>query len=228
MRSIFVGSLLLLGATSLGAQEDSTARRDSLLERERRRIGGEAASRKPERTLDAASARRRTVTVALGVTAPADWLDIDGGDGLTMGTAAGPRLGVDVAWPRWPGADLAASLRVARAAPRVDDGELAGDPGGVTTVDLLVGVERPVGSSVRLRAAVGGAWIGGPANVDPWETDSQFAPAADLSAALRVPGFPAGWLAAGASAMRYSGVSTSANSNAGMVLRPWIEVRYAF
>jgi hypothetical protein len=225
MRSILLGSLLLLGADMLGAQEDSTARRDSLLERERRRIGGEATSRKPERTLDAAPARRRLVTLALGTVGPGDWLEVAGGDGLTMGTAVGVRLGADVTWPRWRETDVAASLRVTRAQPRVDGDELAGDAGGVTTVDLLVGLDRAIGARTRLRAAVGGALIMGP-DVDPWRSDDALSPALDLSASLAVSG---PWsVALGANAMRYGGVSTSADSNAGMVLRPWLEVRYAF
>lgn len=225
MRSILLGTLLLLGAGSLGAQADSTARRDSLLERERRRIGGEATSRKPERTPDEEAPRRRSVALALGAVGPGDWLEVAGGDGLTMGTAVGLRLGADVTWPRWRETDLAASLRVTRAQPRVDGDELAGDAGGVTTVDLLVGLDRAVGARTRVRAAVGGAFVLGP-DVDPWGADDAVSPVLDVSASLNVNG---PWsVALGASAMRYSGVSTSAESNAGMVLRPWLEVRHAF
>jgi hypothetical protein len=233
MRTILpVLLLLLLAAGALGAQEDSTARRDSLarrdsarMAREGRRIAGEAASRKPERTADDAAVRRRTVSAALGLVGPGDWLEVEAGDGLTMGTGIGLRVGVDATWPRWKMTDLAASLRVSRAQPRLDGDELAGDAGGVTAVDLLVGVERIVGARTRIRAAVGGALVLGP-DVDPWGNDSALSPAADASIALRVSG---PWsIALGAGAMRYSGVSTSAESNAGMVLRPWGEVRYAF
>ena len=230
MRKLLFAASLVLAAAPLRAQEDSTARRDSILERERRRIRGEAGSRVATDGAgdEVVPERRRTIALAAGLVGGGTWLDVEGTIGTSMQTGIGPRVGAEVSWPSFTRADFVVSARVVRAAARANDYDLAGDPGAVTTLDLLGGIDWVVSERARVRAAAGGAWVHGPEDIDPWKRDAAIAPAIDLSGALRIGGDSRWWLAAGVQAMRYSGVSTSASSEAGMVMRPWLEVRRAF
>lgn len=203
MRRLLTGALLLLiGAAPLGAQQDAPAD----------------------------GPRRRSVALALGVVGPATWLEMFEGAGITMRTDVGIRAGVEATFPGFRLADVALVARVARAAPAAKDRELAGDPGAVTTLELLGGVDWLLGGRGRVRAAAGAALVQGPDDVDPWASDDALAPAADLSFSWRATRGGDWWVAVGANALHYSGVATAnpVPGSAGTVLRPWLEVRRAF
>src|SRR5690349_6971892 len=108
MRTTILAALLL-GAAPLAAPQDSTSR-DSLLAREQRRIQGERLSEVPTATPAVVSARQRRIAVALGVVGPADWLEVEGGNGLTMSTGPGVQASLDAAWPKFRRLDLTGTL----------------------------------------------------------------------------------------------------------------------
>lgn len=230
MRFLLTAGLLLVAASTLGAQQDSTARRDSILERERRRIHGEAQAVEVTRDF-VVRPRHRSVAASLGLVGSGDWLKVGGGTGLTMTTRPGARLGVEGAWPTFRRADVVAVARVSLATAGAKERDLAGDSHTVMTADLLGGIDWLVATRVRLRAAAGGAWVHGPSDLEPWADDGAFAPAADLAAALRLTNDDRWRLAFGVTMLRYSGMQQGVEKSGalpGTVTRPWLEVRRAF
>jgi hypothetical protein len=224
MRRLFTAALFLAVALPLGAQEDPAARRDFEQGPAARPAASRAEAHPPLLT------RRRTVLASLGVVGPGTWFEMSDGAGVTMRTGVGIRAGAEVTWPSFQRADVVLLGRVAGASPSAKDRELAGDPSAVITGDALVGIDWLFGMRARLRTAAGATWVHGPSNVDPWASDSDLAPAAEVSIATRLRWDSRWWLALGGSVIRYSGVSADRLllGSPGAVVRPWLEVRRAF
>lgn len=224
MRSLYWLSLIV--ALPLGAQQqDSTARRDSaMLEREARRIRGEATSRVPERTLQPGEGRRARWSVAVGALSGATWLE--SADGVEVRSGVAPALAGEVAWPRGGALAYLVSLRASRASITVED-EGSWDGEAIVVADLLAGALRGVSERVTVRGAVGAAYVAGGGEVAPFSEASRIAPAVELGAEYRLPTAVPLALGLAAQALRYgSGGTAPQGAATGTVFRFGVELRH--
>lgn len=229
MRTLLTGALLVLAVQPLGAQRDSAARRDSLLERERRRIHGEAASREAERAPAKIETPglgwRSRVRVGVGVAAPSTWLE--DASGLRVKSDVAPTVMVDYRFPRSPGTGYIVGVRGSRAGVTVD-GSPSYDGGSVSLIDFYVGGSRAFGDRFSLRSGLAALLVVG-GDVAPFTEASRIAPGFDLDAVLRVAKRVPLSLALGLQVLRYGGSgSTPTGSEAGNVPRVVLELRHGY
>jgi hypothetical protein len=224
MRTLLTSALLILGASALGAQQDSTARRDSLLARERRRIAGEAVSRVPERPADAALGWRSRIRVGVGAASGSTWLEEQGGH--TVSSGIGPTLAVEARFPRPAALEYLLGLRASRAPVTVDAaGSYDGD--AIYVMDLSAGAARRVGNRLAVRGELVGALVAGGGNIAPFAESSRLAPGIEVGGALRITDHLPLWLALGAQALRYgAGGNAPTGAQAGTVYRILVELRH--
>lgn len=228
MRTLVTG-VLLLAASPLGAQQDSTARRDSLLERERRRIAGEAAAREPEpapaRVQTPGLGWRSRVRVGVGVAAPSRWLE--DASGLNVASDVAPTIVAEYRFPRSRGMEYVVGARGSRSGVTVDASP-GYDAGSVYLIDLFAGSTRAFGERFSLRSGLAAVFIAG-GDVAPFTEASRIAPGFDLGAALRLTKRVPLSLALGVQVLRYGGSGkTPTGAEAGNVPRVMLELRHGY
>lgn len=227
MRTLVTGALLLLAAQPIGAQQDSMARRDSLLERERRRIGGEAASRAPERRAHRARASelgwRSRARIGAGVAAPSTWLE--DASGLRVTTDLAPTVVAEYRFPRSREVEYVAGIRASRPGVTLETSPSYGG-GSVYLFDFVAGTTRAFGDRFSLRSGLAGILVAG-GDVAPFTEASRFAPGIDLGAAVRLARRVPLSLSLGLQVLRYGGSGSSpTGAEAGNVPRLMLELRH--
>jgi hypothetical protein len=229
MRTTLTGALLVLGALPLGAQQDSTARRDSLLERERRRIQGEATSREPER----APAKVKTpglgwrsrVRVGVGVAGPSTWLE--DASGLSVQSDVAPTVVAEYRFPRARGVEYLVGARASRAGVTMDASP-SYDAGSMYLFDLFASSVRTFGDRFSLRSGLVAVVVAG-GDVAPFTEASRLAPGFDLGAALRLTRQVPLSVSLGLQVLRYGGNgSTPSGAQPGNVPRVMLELRHGY
>ena len=229
MRTTFTGALLVASALPLGAQQDSTARRDSLLERERRRIQGESVSREPERvpakTRTPGLGWRSRLRVGLGVASPSTWLE--DASGLKVTSDVAPTLVAEYRFPRTREMEYVAGLRASRAGVTMDAGP-SYEGGSVYFVDVFAGTSRAFGDRFSLRSGIVAVLVGG-GDVAPFTEASRIAPGVDIGAALRLTKQVPLSIALGGQLLSYGGNGrTPTGSQSGFVPRFMLELRHGY
>lgn len=229
MRTLLAGVLLLLAIHPLGAQQDSAARRDSLLERERRRIAGEAASREPERAPAKTSTPglgwRSRLRVGLGVAAPSTWLE--DASGLRVVSDVAPTVVAEYRFPRTREMEYVVGVRASRAGVTLDASP-SYDGGSVYLFDITAGSTRAFGERFTLRSGLAAVLVAG-GDVAPFNEASRVAPGIDLGAALRLTRRVPVSVALGLQVLSYGGDGNApTGAESGFVPRVMLELRHGY
>ena len=222
-------AVLVAGALPLGAQQDSTARRDSLLERERRRIQGEAVSREPERDPRKASTPglgwRSRLRVGLGVAGPSTWLE--DASGLSVASDVAPTVVAEYRFPRSREMEYVVGARASRAGVTLDASP-SYDGGSVYLLDLSVGSTRAFGDRFTMRSGLAVVLVAG-GDVAPFNEASRIAPGFDLGAALRLTKRVPFSVALGLQVVSYGGNGNApTGAQSGFVPRVMLELRHGY